>query len=272
MMPVYVQGVGIVGPGLPNWSQARPILAGTAAYSDTGLPRLSPALLSPDLRRRAGDHIRIAIEVATEAVSHAGVAAENLPSVFATSESDGQVTHAICEAIVQPQPAVSPTRFHNSVTNAAAGYWSMAVQCLRPSTSVAGFDASFGVGLLEACTQVLTDADAVLLVAHDTRLPEPLNGVRPMLASFGTALILTRRAAERSLAQLEVSVAPTAAHTRMTQAPLEQLRCGNPAARALPLLAALAAGGQVEVVVPYLEGQALRIGVRPHTDRGAAGE
>lgn len=269
MMPVYVQGVGMVGPGLADWSQARPILAGRAPYVDSGMPRLSPALLSGELRRRAGDHIRIAIQVATEAVAHAGVDAANLPSIFATSESDGQVTHAICEAVVQPQPAVSPTRFHNSVTNASAGYWSMAVNCLRPSTSVAGFDASFAVGLLEACVQTLTDAEEVLLVAHDTRLPDPLDGARPMLASFGAALVLARRASDRSLARLEVSIlSAVAAETRMSQPALEALRCGNPAARALPLLAALAIGGPADLSVPYVGGQGVRIVVQPHTIDG----
>ncbi len=265
-MTVYVEGIGIVGPGLSGWPQARAILSGRAPYRPQPLPRLSPALLSSDIRRRTGDHIRLAVEVAKEAVEHSGRAPADLASVFATSESDGHVTHAICEAVVQEHPTVSPTKFHNSVTNAPAGYWSIAANSLQPSTSVCGFDESFGVGLLEACAQVLCERREVLLVVHDTQFPEPLHSVRPMSASFGAALVLAQQRSPRSLAKLAVSLSPgPSAETSLPDAQLEALRCGNPAARSLPLLAAIADGAANNVVLSYFE-QRLHVSLEPCED------
>ncbi len=62
---------------------------------------------------------------------------------------------------------------------------------------------------------------------------------------------------ERALAALELAITDTAAaETPMTEPELERLRLGNPAARALPVLAALARGdggtirlGEIDITV-----------------------
>ncbi|MBS1246066.1 MAG: hypothetical protein H6R47_265, partial [Proteobacteria bacterium] len=110
------------------------------------------------------------------------------------------------EEVARLVPEVSPTRFHNSVTNAPAGYWCMAVQSYTPSTSLSGFDASVGVGLIEAGVQVGAERCSVLLVAHDAPFPEPLQSVRPMSAIFGAALVLAPARSARSLARLMVAI------------------------------------------------------------------
>ena len=74
---------------------------------------------------------------------------------------------------------VSPTRFTNSVHNAAAGCWHIAVASRASSTSLCAFDGSFGAGLIEAATSVHLSGQPVLLVASDSPYPEPLNSVRP---------------------------------------------------------------------------------------------
>jgi len=56
--------------------------------------------------------------------------------------------------------ALSPTKFHNSVHNAAAGYWTISTGCMQAANSVAGFDNSVSLTLLEALIQ----ADAEQLV------------------------------------------------------------------------------------------------------------
>jgi hypothetical protein len=206
MMRIHLEGIGIHAPGLAGWEQAGAVLAGRAAYDPQPPARLAPALLPPDVRRRTTEHIRLAVEVASQAVAQAQRDAARLHSVFASSESDGAITHNICEEVARETPEVSPTRFHNSVNNAPAGYWCMATGARGPSTSLAGFDATFAMGLLEAACQLHTEAEAVLLVAHDTPLPEPLNGVRPMTAAFGLGLVLTRDPTPRSLAALELDI------------------------------------------------------------------
>jgi len=266
MIEVFVEGVGVFAPGLVGWREAAAVLAGGAPYQPVPAPRLSPSILAPDVRRRTTDHIRLAIEVATEAVLNAGRDPASLPSVFASSESDGQITHYICEEVVKNHPEVSPTRFHNSVNNAPAGYWSMAAGSRAPSTSLAGFDGTFAVGLVEACAQLVAEGDgALLLVAHDTPLPEPLNSVRPMIASFGMALVLSRSRSARSQIKLVVCLTEAAVpETRIIDPGLEALRSGNPAARALPVLSALARATEPAcIVLPYVRGRSLQVATEP---------
>lgn len=263
MKPIYLESVGLLAPGLAGWEAARATLAGETAYTDAPMAPLKPALLAPDVRRRTTDHIRIAVEVATEATRALADGARELPSVFASADSDGAIAHDICNEVAKDSPQVSPTKFHNSVTNAPAGYWCMAIGSQAPSTSVAGWDASFTVGLLEACAQLLTEAPRVLLVAHDTPMPEPLASARPMSAIFGVALVLAREPS--ALARAKLTLAFTSAQTETTLADtgLEQLRRGNPAARALPLLAALAAGRNAKIGLPYLAGQGFQVQLEP---------
>ncbi|MCB2038707.1 MAG: 3-oxoacyl-ACP synthase, partial [Ottowia sp.] len=52
-LEAWVEGVGVIGPGLTGWEQARAVLAGEAPYeaAPTALP--APELLPPAERRRA---------------------------------------------------------------------------------------------------------------------------------------------------------------------------------------------------------------------------
>lgn len=262
MIEFWVEGIGVYAPGLVGWEQASGVLAGREPYRVDALPKLAPALLPADVRRRTTEHIRLAVEVASEAVRHAQADAAELATVFATSDSDGAINHNICEEVAKDKPEVSPTRFHNSVTNAPAGYWCMAVQSRAPSTSVCGFDASVAAGLLEAGVQVRADGNRLLWVAHDTPFPEPLQSVRPMNALFGTALVLASSRGDRSLARLSLAIEPSLhGLSRLADAGLDGLRTGNPAARALPLLAALARRDNTDLFLPYVHSQALRVSV-----------
>jgi hypothetical protein len=264
MIEVWINGAGVYAPGLANWTEAAPVLRGARPYVADAPAKLAPALLPADVRRRTTEHIKLAVEVGAQAVAAAGVEGASLHSVFASSESDGAITHNICEEVARATPEVSPTRFHNSVNNAPAGYWCMAVQSRQPSTSLAAFDASVAVGLLEAVAQVNTEHAGVLLVVHDTPLPEPLQSVRPMSAIFGAALVLAAQPGARCLAHLAVSIEPRLLEpSRLPDAGLEGLRTGNPAARILPLLAALARGEAAELRLPYVHSQALRIRLTP---------
>jgi hypothetical protein len=262
VISAWVDGIGIYAPGLIGWQQAAAVLRGETPFLPGEMPKLAPALLPADVRRRTTEHIRLAVEVGAQAVAHAQADGAQLWSVFASSESDGAITHNICEEVARATPEVSPTRFHNSVNNAPAGYWCMAVQSHAPSTSLAGFDASFAVGLLEACIQVSAESQSVLLVAHDTPLPEPLNSERPMTALFGAALVLAPKKSARSLARLTLAIDPNApAQSRLADADLDRLRAANPVARGLPLLAALARRESSDVYLPYVGGQLLCVRV-----------
>ncbi len=258
---VGVAGIGLLGPGLAGWAQAVPVLAGREPYTHAPLVPPAPALLPPTERRRTGPSVRLALAVAAEAVQDSGLPPEDLDTVFASSNGEGQVITSILEALHTPDGAISPTQFHNSVHNAAAGYWGIAVGSARPSVSLGGHDGVFATGLLHAAAQVAATGRPLLFVAHDVPLPDPLHALRPSGESFAVALVLAPGHGARGAMGLR--------HTRDAPTPhglpagLDALCVANPVARALPLLAVLAAQATREVVLPLLDDESLAVAVQP---------
>jgi len=259
---VWVDGIGLLGSGLDNWAAAQPVLAGAAAY----LPH--PVLVPPPLalpsaeRRRVGLSVKVALAVAHEALGASGQDAQSLAAVFASSGADGDNCDAICQALASDDRHISPTRFHNSVHNAPAGYWGIASGAMTPATVVCAHDASFGAGLLEALTQVCIEGAGTLLIAYEAPYPEPLNAVRPLPSAFGLALALMPRRGPRSLAQLHVELTEASADA-LENPHLEALRRQIPAARGLPLLQCIARGADGRVVLDYLDPLNLALEIKP---------
>jgi hypothetical protein len=252
MLSACIQGLGVLGPGLADWPSAMSILRETDRYQRerTVLP-VAMALPSAE-RRRAGRVTRLALAVGAEAVAHSGLEARALPSVFSSSGGDGEVCHEICESLAGDERLISPTRFHNSVHNAAAGYWSIAHGCPEASVSLCAHDASFGAGLLEALSELTLNSAPVLLVAYDADYPQPLRGRRPIPDAFGVGLLLAPPDAGAALASLKIELCNDAA-TPMHSPELEALRVSIPAARSLPLLQRLAQARGGRIVLDYLD-------------------
>jgi hypothetical protein len=251
----------VLGPGLPDWPRAAAVLRADTPYAPLRTELPPPAALPPAERRRAGRVVRLALAIGAQAVEAAGVAAATLPSVFSSSGADGDNCHEICMALASHERAISPTRFHNSVHNAASGYWSIAQACQEPSTALCAHDASFGAGLLEALMQLSSGAANLLLAVYDVDYPPPLRERRPIPDAFGIALVLGREAtAEGPRIALCFTDAPA---TRLADAALEKLRQSIPAARALPLLHALAESRPARVVLDYLPERRLQMQVQP---------
>lgn len=241
-MRIFVEGMGVLGPGLNGWPASQAILSGAAPWVDTGLVIPPGDLLPPAERRRTGLPVKIALAVGCEAIAQSQRNAADLPAVFASSAGDGDNMHYIFDMLSRNGREVSPTRFHNSVHNAPSGYWSIATKSRAPTMSLACFDASFVAGLIEAATQTLASGNAVMLIACDTPYPQPLHATRPISASFGVALVVAGNRTSRSLAELEIAISRNGkASTPAASAGLETLRLGIPTARSLPLLTALAA-------------------------------
>lgn len=241
-LQVCVQGIGLLGPGLASWTAARDIVAGAAPYAGGATVLPPPARLPAAERRRAGAAVKLALAVADEAVAQADIDPSTLATVFTSSSGEGTNCHALCETLATPTPMVSPTRFTNSVHNAAAGCWHIAVASRASSTSLCAYDGSFGAGLIEAATLVRTSGAPLLLVASDSPYPEPLHATRPLPDHFGVAFVLAPARNSRTLAALTVSLQAAAGDgpSACADAVLDALRRAIPAARALPLLAALA--------------------------------
>jgi hypothetical protein len=249
---IYLDGIGLLGPGLTGWCQSCEVLSGRQPFVAATTALSAVEKLPPAERRRVGVPVKLSMAIGLEAARHAGADLASLATVFSSTEADCDNTHAILEALASCDRALSPTRFHNSVHNAPSGYWGIATGSMQPSTSLNAYDATFAVGLLEAATQALSHGKPCMLLAYDTAFPEPLQGLRPICGAMGVSVVLNpfQTSAARALLKLSFS---DAAATRMPQDDLEQLRLSIPVARSLPLLALLAQGRSGSVVVEYLE-------------------
>jgi len=259
MNPVFIEAVGCCAPGLGGWTRAQPILRGEGPYVREELAAPQPQRLPPNERRRAPLAVRLAFGVAEDALGTNGLAPAALATVFASSDGDTHIVHRISVALAEPPRAVSPTDFHNSVHNAAAGYWSIAAGARLPSTSLSAGTASFAAGLLEAAALAHVEALDCLLVAFDVRPPEPLLARWCIRESAAFALILSPRRSAGSLAALRIRTVPRVAETAMEGPALEALRQDNPAARALPLLRQLAQRASATVLLDGAGGCSLAL-------------
>jgi hypothetical protein len=260
MSRVFVESIGFAAPGMPSWQSARAVLREEARHEFAPLPPHAPVLLPVNERRRATPAVRLAFQAAEDATQHAALPAGSLATVFASSDADLAIIHRICSALANTPRLISPTDFHNSVHNAAAGYWHIAAGSHAASSTISAYDGSFAAGLLEACLQVRVDAQDTMLVAFDLPAPEPLHSRRPIAHPVSVALVLTRERTENSLAALSCSVTQDP-EDRLACEALESLRAGNPAARALPLLHRLARMEPGRVVLPAANGGNLAVEV-----------
>ena len=261
-LTAYLDGIGLIGPGLDNWPMARPILAGTVPYESRPITVAAPQSLPPAERRRTGLAIKVALAVAQEACATGQLDARQLAAVFSSSGADNDNCDALCKVLASDDRHISPTRFHNSVHNAPAGYWGIASGAMTPATVLCAHDGSFGAGLLEALTQVAVEGWGTLLVTYDTPYPEPLHAKRPLPSAFGIALALMPERSTQSLARIELSLADDAPDA-LSEPELEMLRRTIPAARGLPLLQAVARGEACRVVLDYLAPLSLAVTIEP---------
>jgi hypothetical protein len=264
---LYVDGIGLWAPQLPGWSAARAILRGEAEPSEAPSPRPSPALLPQTERRRAPDTVAIALEVAASACAAAGCAPSEVPSVFASAYGDLGVSHAMCEQLAKNPLDTSPTKFHHSVHNAAAGYWAIATGCLEPYTALTALQHTFGIGLLTASVQAL-ERNRVLYVAYDIEARGPLATMARSRGMLGAALLLTPERTLRSRARLTLRVedgGDKAADARATAARPANAALveGNAMADCLALYEALADEAPRSLALTLSERLSLDIALQP---------
>lgn len=238
-LTVAVAGIGAWSAQFANWPAMRD--ASTRDATGTGpSTRPVPLLLPPAERRRAPDGVAVALEVAREALDGATFDATALASVFASAHGELAIVDYLCATLASDPLLLSPTRFHHSVHNAAAGYWSIATKSLGPTTALAAGEATVGLALLEAATQVVADLRPVLLVLYDTPGVGPLADVAPNTALFGAALLLvpvdTQAGSTRLAIAFEQMVSPPPIPHR---ADLGALAATSPAAHVVALLEAL---------------------------------
>lgn len=254
-----IEGIGYWSKGLPSWRDA------VAFVQDGVLPENAPARPSPQLlaaneRRRAPESVAVALEVALAACEAAGRDPATLPSVFASTHGDLGITDYMSEILAGDDPAsISPTKFHNSVHNAAAGYWTIGAGCMHPATALSAYDASFAQGLLEAMVQLATGNHAVLLVAYDTAAVGPLMSVHQATGTLGGALLL----AGGDGAGRSIAVRLGDADASPAKGALAIREAGNAMHPMLPVFDALAHDHAASLQIDAGAGRALHIDIGP---------
>ena len=249
-----IEGIGYWGNGLPTWAAARDHVR-TGALPADAPSRPSPQLLAPNERRRAPETVAVALEVALEACTAAARDPKTLPSVFASTHGDLAITDYMCTTLAESAQTISPTRFHNSVHNAAAGYWTIGAGCMEATTALSAGDATFAEGLLDALAQLADGSEAVLLVGYDNAAVGALRSVNTGKGLLGAALVLSRQPrahAPRLRATLVDAHAPPPAGA------LARLAAGNAMVPMLSLFEAVAQRGDF-VLLPAGPGRALRL-------------
>ena len=299
MAALFIEGVALWAPLLPGWTAAAQALqlqgnstAPTTAVTTTAVTthaapataappqaRPSPALLAANERRRAPDTVLVALEVASQALAHAGLAlgadTADLASVFVSSHGDLPITDALCTTLAAHPLLLSPTRFHHSVHNAASGYWAIASGSQGPSTALSAHTYSLAAGLLEAASQCQAEQRRVLLVAYDTAACGGLASVNSSRGLLGVALLLAPCASPRARWGLRLSLSsglpgPAQAGVAPSPAPALTLRSAaaraladNAMAAALPCFEALATGQPTHLVLPLSPGSHLHLELSP---------
>ncbi len=245
---VAIEGVAFWHTRMQDWTTARAVICGEQTAPETTAKRPTPSVLPPTERRRAPDTVALALEVAARACEAAGRPPAQLRSVFASTYGDLGISDYMCATLAGTPTLISPTKFHNSVHNAAAGYWSIGTGSHAPYTALSAYRHTFATGVLEAATQVACEGEPVVCVAFDVEASGPLATVAPSRGLLGVGLVLAPPNGSHRTLTLQVADG-NAAKVTPAQSPAAALVAENALAPCLPFFEALAHPAPREVVL-----------------------
>ncbi len=232
-----IVALGAWGEGFLDWPGLQDLLQGGAVVENVvGAPK--PDIIPANERRRAPLPVRLAVESSLQATQSSGFDAKELSCVFVSGIGDTQLTDYMCKVLATDNKQLSPTKFHNSVHNAAAGYWTMSTGCMKAASSIAGFGESVPLALLEAIVQCLQENVPVLLTFYDAPSCTVLQGLLKSDQAFSVSMIIVPLASKKEGTLLTVEVKQQAADWPVIDLPENLQHCyeNNPAARLLPVL------------------------------------
>lgn len=248
MSELEIAGLGLWSPCFSNWNEFS-----TGIYSGNwqSAAGLQPDLIPARERRRAPLSVKLAVEVMSQACEMACLDPADAAVVFSSAMGDMQITDYLCRTLSASPRLVSPTRFHNSVHNAPAGYWTIACRCHAPTNAISAYAYTAPMAFLEAAIQACEDDVPVLLVTQEMSAPHALYNICPSDQPFSLAILLTPpRHCANPLASIQFSVTAESVNWPELPEELNQDLGGNFGARLMPLFAAIAASGFTKTIVP----------------------
>ena len=186
----------------------------------------------------------MAVEVSAQALEQSGIPSEQVACVFGSGIADTDLTDYMCRVLTTELKQLSPTKFHNSVHNAAVGYWTISTGCMKSSNSIAAFHETPAVCLLEAMLQCDQQQEPVLVTLFDTKAHAAFRGAFDCDVDFAAAVLICPRGYLDSTGALATLHLEELSHADLQISGLEcrALHSAfekNPAAKVLPLLEAL---------------------------------
>ena len=176
-------------PGLTEKAHWISFFKGGGDISQEGSPEAGfiPSLL----RRRMSRLNRMALTAAFSCCRDSATPPDGVPLVLASRHGDMPATVRLLKQLSLGEP-LSPADFTHSVHHTAAGYWGIISGNRLTARAVAGGEASFCYGWLEAVGLLARNPGRpVLLVVADDILPAPFDGlVSGRAVPYAVALLL----------------------------------------------------------------------------------
>jgi len=256
MTDVDIAGLGVWTENYSGWGEFCAALDGV--ISDTK-PVLKPELIPPKERRRAPQPVKMAVEVMDQACRMAGLEPANVATVFASAVGDMQITDYMCRTLADAPRTISPTRFHNSVHNAATGYWSIATQSHCAAGAISGYANSAAVAMLDGAIQAVEEQMPVLVAVQEIAAPPPLDEIYTWPGPFAAAMLLTPPGYTSSaVASLRLQVVAGSVEELQVPEVAGVDLSGNPAASLLALFTSIEQQSDAELQFPLTRHSSLR--------------
>lgn len=239
-----ILGLGAWGANFRNAEQLQQVLNGEH-IEDDGAKGPKPEIIPANERRRAPLPVRLAVETSWQACENASLDPSTLGSVFVSGLGDTQLTDYMCKVLAGDNKALSPTKFHNSVHNAAAGYWTISTGCMQAANSVAGYEESVSLTLLESLIQADAEQRPILMTFYDAPVSPVLKPILKNEHAFAVSIIIAPRSLKLTSnlhfsASVKIANQTEQGQTQWPvgnwQEPLNTCYQTNPVARILPLI------------------------------------
>lgn len=261
-----VLGIGAWGPGFNNWEELQARIAQSSiAEEDLNVIAPKPEIIPANERRRSPLPVKIAVEVSSQALAQSGLQSEQVACVFGSGLGDTQITDYMCRALNTELKQLSPTKFHNSVHNAAAGYWTISSHCMKSANSIAAYHHTAGMCLLEAVSQAVLHDEPVLITLFDIKAHDVYQQIFPCSFDFAAAILVapSHFESDKAIASLQIEcLAEKATLNTMPNTGLELIAEQNPAAKILPLLATLNGSGESSLSLSLSDSSALQVDIQ----------